>query len=217
MSTTRISLTDSGIMLTFVRIRSSSSTAVERGRKETSIGRSRASSSLTSCSTFGPNPSGSGSNSKSIRALSGSMLPPVTGTRHSFQMTPHSTCSAEWVRISAVTPLPVDRAVHALADCRQPTRRRLEVVPRRSRRRSLRTSTTERPAMRAGVVGLASTGRVERGAVEGDRGGAVVAWSHCDHVGIELGQVGIAQVEQVVLPFPDSARLLHSPLVVEQR
>ena len=36
-----------------------------------------------------------------MRADSGSMFPPVTGTRHSFQMTPHSTWSAEWVRISA--------------------------------------------------------------------------------------------------------------------
>ena len=44
-------------------------------------------------------PSGSGSNSKSIRADNGSMFPPVTGTRHSFQMTPHSTCRAVWVRI----------------------------------------------------------------------------------------------------------------------
>jgi hypothetical protein len=45
------------------------------------------------------NPGGNGSNSKSMRAASGSMLPPVTGTFHSFQMTPHSTCKAVCVRI----------------------------------------------------------------------------------------------------------------------
>lgn len=28
------------------------------------------------------------------------MLPPVTGTCHSFQITPHSTCNAVWVRIN---------------------------------------------------------------------------------------------------------------------
>ena len=100
MSTTRISVTDSGIMLTLVRIRSWSSTAVERGRNATVIGRSAASSAFTSASTRGPKPSGSGSNSKSIRALSGSMFPPVTGTCHSFQITPHSTCSAVCVRMS---------------------------------------------------------------------------------------------------------------------
>ena len=49
----------------------------------------------------GPKPSGSGSNSKSMRADSGSMFPPVTGTDHSFQITPHSTCSAVWVRMRA--------------------------------------------------------------------------------------------------------------------
>ncbi len=36
-----------------------------------------------------------------MRAESGSMFPPVTGTPHSCQITPHSTWSAEWVRISA--------------------------------------------------------------------------------------------------------------------
>ena len=34
-----------------------------------------------------------------MRADSGSMLPPVTGTPHSFQMTPHSTWRAVWVRM----------------------------------------------------------------------------------------------------------------------
>ena len=29
------------------------------------------------------------------------MFPPVTGTRHSFQITPHRTCSAVWVRMRA--------------------------------------------------------------------------------------------------------------------
>ena len=51
-----------------------------------------------------------------MRADSGSMLPPVTGTRHSFQMTPHSTCRAEWVRIERVPPVPVDLAGHLGTD-----------------------------------------------------------------------------------------------------
>ena len=113
MSTTRISVTDSGIMFTFVRMRSSSATAVSRGRKATSIGRSAAISALTSSSTRAPKPSGRGSNSKSIRAASGSMFPPVTAVPHSFQITPQSTCSAVWVRISAwrrsQSSAPVDR------------------------------------------------------------------------------------------------------------
>ena len=29
------------------------------------------------------------------------MFPPVTGTFHSFQITPQSTCSAVWVRMRA--------------------------------------------------------------------------------------------------------------------
>ena len=99
MSTTRISVTDSGIMFTFVRIRSSSVMAVSRGRKATSIGRSAAISALTSSSTRFPKPSGRGSNSKSMRAARGVMLPPVTAVPHSFQMTPQRMCRAVWVRI----------------------------------------------------------------------------------------------------------------------
>ncbi len=100
MSTTRISVTDSGMRLTFVRIRSSSRRASARGRKLISIGRSAAISALTSSVTRSAKPSGSGSNSKSMRALSGSMLPPVTGVAHSFQITPHRMWSAVWVLMS---------------------------------------------------------------------------------------------------------------------
>ena len=39
---------------------------------------------------------------KSIRAVIGSMFPPVTTTPKSRHTTPHRTCSPEWVRISAV-------------------------------------------------------------------------------------------------------------------
>ena len=99
MSTTRISVTDPGIMLTLVRMRSSSATAVSRGRKPTSMGRSAAISALTSSSTRAPKPSGRGSNSKSIRAASGVMFPPVTAVAHSFQITPQRMCSALWVRM----------------------------------------------------------------------------------------------------------------------
>ena len=96
------------------------------------------------------------------------MFPPVTAVDHSFQITPHSTCSAVWVRISAcrrsqstspwtAAPTGGQRAIsgdgvpHHVA------------VP-------LRTSTTRRaPASeRPGVVRLTAAGRVERRAVERD-------------------------------------------------
>ena len=47
--------------------------------------------------------------------------------------------------------------------------------------------TVEQP----GVVGLTATGRIERGAVEGD--GTV---AHTDNRGVELAKVRVAQVEQ---------------------
>ena len=99
MSTTRISLTDSGIRFTFVRMRSSSARPWP-GQERTAIGPVGGELGVDQLLDAGGEPSGSGSNSKSMRAASGSMFPPVTGTRHSFQITPHSTCSAVWVRIS---------------------------------------------------------------------------------------------------------------------
>jgi hypothetical protein len=39
------------------------------------------------------------SNSKSMRALSSSMFPPVTLRPHSFQITPQRMCNAVWVRM----------------------------------------------------------------------------------------------------------------------
>ena len=114
MSTTRISVTDSGMRLTLVRIRSSSAKASARGRNDTSMGRSAAISALTSSATRWANPSGSGPNSKSILADSGSMFPPVTALPHSFQITPQRMCSAVWVRIKAwrrsQSSVPVTRA-----------------------------------------------------------------------------------------------------------
>ena len=168
MSTTRISGTDSGMRLTLVRMRSSSSRASARGRKLTSIGRSAASSAFTSSSIRGPKPSGSGSNSKSIRADRGSMFPPVTGTPHSFQITPHSTWRAVWVRIEARGGAP-SRPRPAPA-CPRPATSPSQAVPHhlalladlhdRGRAR--------RPGQPAGVVGLAAAGGVEGGPVEGD-------------------------------------------------
>ena len=80
MSTTRISFTNSGMRLTLVRIKASSARASARGRNEISMGRSAAISAFTSSVTRAANPSGRGSNSKSMRADSGAMLPPVTDT-----------------------------------------------------------------------------------------------------------------------------------------
>ena len=94
MSMMRIVVTDSGIMLTLVRMRSSSATATERSRNDTSIGRAAAISAFTAASIVSLNPSGNGSNSKSIRPDSGSMFPPVTALPYSFQITPHNRCIA---------------------------------------------------------------------------------------------------------------------------
>ena len=189
MSTTRISLTDSGIRLTFVRMRSSSSRAVPRGRNATSIGRSAASSALTSSSTRGPKPSGSGSNSKSMRADSGSMFPPVTGTRHSFQMTPHSTWSAVWVRMSACRRSQSTDAGDRR--CPAPAAGHHRRCARPGRPPCARPTTARSPR-RAGVVGLATAGRVEGGAVERHRSLALV-----DDGGGEVAEVRVAEVEQL--------------------
>ena len=57
---------------------------------------------MQASSTASLKPGGTASRLKSIRAVSGSMLPPVTSAPKSRNTTPHSTCSPEWVRISAV-------------------------------------------------------------------------------------------------------------------
>ncbi len=59
-------------------------------------------SALHAASTASRKPSGRSGRLKSIRAVSGSMLPPVTSAPKSRNTTPHSTCRPEWVRISAV-------------------------------------------------------------------------------------------------------------------
>ena len=164
------------------------------------MGRSAASSALTSSSTRGPNPSGRGSNSKSMRADSGSMFPPVTGTRHSFQMTPHSTWSAEWVRIERVPPIPVHHAGHLGAAHRGRRRRRCARPGRLpcARRHG-------EPVERAGVVGLAAARRVERGPIERHRLVPTV-----DDHGVEVAEVGVAEVQQLGGHRPDSCRSTRS-------
>ena len=170
-----------------MRMRSSSSTASARGKNDTSIGRSAASSAFTSSSTRGPKPSGSGSNSKSMRADSGSMFPPVTGTRHSFQITPQSTCSAVCVRISAWR-----RSQSTSASTSSPTVGGTPSMTCQTSPSALRTSVTLSPIDHARVVRLTTPGGVEGAAIEGH--GAV---SHADHLGREGAQVGVAQVQRV--------------------
>ena len=85
-----------------MRIRSGMANASSRGRIATRISRSASISSFTRRSISATSSPAIVSNSKSMRPASGSMLPPVTdapGGR--ARSTPHSTCSAEWVRISA--------------------------------------------------------------------------------------------------------------------
>ena len=74
--------------------------ASSRGRMATRISRSASISTLTRFSISPTSSPDMVSNSKSMRPLNGSMLPPVTDAEWSRQTTPHRTCSAEWVRIS---------------------------------------------------------------------------------------------------------------------
>ncbi len=74
--------------------------ASSRGRRLTRISRSAAISSFTRRSISLTSSACMVSNSKSMRPESGSMLPPVTCAPWSFHTTPHSTWSAEWVRMS---------------------------------------------------------------------------------------------------------------------
>ena len=94
------------------------------------------------------------------------MFPPVTGTRHSFQITPHSTCSAVWVRMSAwrrsqsIVAVDLGRPTAGSGPPSTACARRRRPPCARRRRRSA--------GERAGVVRLPTAGRVEGGAVEGD-------------------------------------------------
>ena len=74
--------------------------ASSRGRMRVLMGRPASTSLLTSSSTSSAKPAVMCSNSKSIRAASGCMSPPVTCAPKSRQITPHSTCSAVCVRMS---------------------------------------------------------------------------------------------------------------------
>ena len=91
-----------GTRLVAVRMMSGIWNASSRGSSRTTIRRSARSSALQASSTASLNPGGTAARLKSIRAVSGSMLPPVTSAPKSRKTTPHSTCSPEWVRISAV-------------------------------------------------------------------------------------------------------------------
>ena len=76
-------------------------------------------------------PSGTSGRLKSIRASSGSMLPPVTSAPKSRNTTPDSRCRPEWVRISGGTAGVLDRAAHRRTDRRERValgRHQLEIV-----------------------------------------------------------------------------------------
>ena len=90
----------SGSRLIFVRIRSGWAIASSRGRKRMLISRASATSAFASSSTRSAKSALMLSNSKSIRAASGVMLPPVTWAPKSRQMTPQRTWSAVCVRIN---------------------------------------------------------------------------------------------------------------------
>ena len=118
------------------------------------------------------------------------MFPPVTGTAHSFQITPHSTCSAVWVRISAW------RRSQSTSPCTAaPTAGSgvaLEPVPDGVAVLAHLDDRAEPPSQRSpGVVGLPAARGVEGGAVEVDRGRRRPRIT----VGVERAQLGVAQVQ----------------------
>ncbi len=69
-------------------------------RKDTCTGRSASTSRRSAVSTAEAKSALIPGSSKSIRARSGSILPPVTSAPWSRPITPASMCSAVWVRIS---------------------------------------------------------------------------------------------------------------------
>ena len=100
MSTTRMGSTCSGMRLTLVRMRSGSARASARGRNMTLTGCGAEIMALRRSSTSRPNSTLIASNSKSMRACPGSMLPPVTLAPYSRHTSADSTWRAVWVRIS---------------------------------------------------------------------------------------------------------------------
>lgn len=100
MSTIRTISISGGSRLVAVRMMSGIANASSRGRLLTVIRRSVRISALTDSATRSLKSGGTSARSKSIRADSGSMFPPVTRAPKSRNTTPVSTCSPEWVRIS---------------------------------------------------------------------------------------------------------------------
>jgi hypothetical protein len=102
MSTMRTTSMSGGSRFVAVRMMSGIANASSRGSTLTSIRRSCAISAFTVSATRSLKSGGTSARSKSIRADSGSMLPPLTSAPKSRNTTPVSTCRPEWVRISAV-------------------------------------------------------------------------------------------------------------------
>ena len=128
------------------------------------------------------------------------MFPPVTAVRHSFQITPHSTCSAVWVRISAWRRSQSISPWTVVADGRE-RRAVAEHVPHIVTR--LGDVDHRRPGQRPRVVGLSATGRVEGGPVEGHP--PLVRIDRQDRA-VEVAEEGIPQVQQLSRHGPIMAR-----------
>ena len=169
MSTTRISVTDSGIRLTFVRMSSSSSTASVRGQErhlDRPVG-----GELGVDQLLDPGAEALGQRVELEVHAGRQRLHVAAGDRHAPLVPDHA---AQHVQRGVgahepVAPVPVDLAVRPR--CPRPGTGAPSSVCHTSSP-SLRTSVTRAlaavPAQDAGVVGLAAAGRVEDGAVEGD-------------------------------------------------
>ena len=130
----------------------------------------------------------------------------MTDVPHSFQITPHSTCSAVCGAHEGVAPVPVEPAVDRGADLGKVdgvltaggAQRVPDVVVAVARLADVDDGgLASVPGQDAGVVGLAAAGGVERGAVQGD---PVLAGIDGDDDGIEVLQRGVTQVEQLGHP-----------------
>ena len=137
------------------------------------------------CFDLGRESLGQRSNSKSMRAASGSMFPPVTATCQRFQITRTGRAALSAAH-EPVPALPVDLPAH-----RRPEHRTSPSIVCQTSSPSLRTSVT---ALRraCGVVWLPAAGGVERGAVEGD---ALPVDRR--HHGVEGPQLRVPEVEEL--------------------
>ena len=200
MSTTRISGTDSGMRLTFVRIRSASSSAVPRGQErhlDRPVG-------LELCvdQLLDPRAEALGQRVE-LEVHPGRQRLHVPAGDRGGPLVPDHPAQHVQRGVGAhqrVAPVPVDLAVDGVADGRE--RRALadhvpDIVT------SLGDADHRRAGQRPRVVGLSAPGRVEGGAIQGHP--PLVGIDRQDRA-VEVPEEGIPQVQQLSRHGPIMAR-----------